>query len=97
MMPVTQMPTFGTSQSPALYFGTDENDPGGGSAGGGKRPAKPSKKGGKKTGGGKPAKKQGAKRKGECKSPFLARAARMYRRAAPSAPATTGTNDYSAE
>jgi hypothetical protein len=63
MIPVTQMPTFGTSQSPALYFGTAEGEPGGGAAGGGKRPAKPSKKGGKKTGGGKPAKKQGANRK----------------------------------
>lgn len=63
MIPETQMPTFGSSQSPVLYFGTAEGEPGGGSAGGGKRPAKPSKKGGKKTGGGKPAKKQGAKRK----------------------------------
>jgi len=56
------MPTFGTTQSPALYFGTSEGDPGGGSAGGGKKP-KPSKKGsGKKTGATK-APKKGAKKK----------------------------------
>jgi hypothetical protein len=61
MMPVTQMPTFGTSQSPALYFGTSEGDPGGGSAGGGKRP-KPSKKGSAKKGGAAKAPKKGAKR-----------------------------------
>jgi hypothetical protein len=63
MIPVNQMPTFGNSQGPVLYFGTGEGEPGGGSTGGGKRPAKPSKKGGKKTGSAKPAKKQGAKRK----------------------------------
>ena len=62
MMTVTQMPTFGTSYSPALHFGSAEGDPGGGVAGGGKRPTKLSKKGGKKTGSAKPAKK-GAKRK----------------------------------
>lgn len=59
MMPVTHMPTYGTNQSPALYFGTSEGDPGGGSAGGGKKP-KPSKTGsGKKT----KAPKKGAKKK----------------------------------
>jgi hypothetical protein len=62
MMPVTQLPTFGSKFSPALYFGSAEGDPGGGGTGG-KRPTKPSKKGAKKPGGAKPAKKSGAKRK----------------------------------
>ena len=62
MMPVTQLPTFGTNYSPAFFFGSAEGDPGGGGTGG-KRPTKPSKKAGKKSGSAKPVKKSGTKRK----------------------------------
>lgn len=62
MMPVTQLPSFGSSQPIAVYF-TGEGIPDGGSAGGGKRPSKTTKKGGAKKGGGKAAKKGATKRK----------------------------------
>ncbi len=64
MTPVTQIPTYGGSELPTLYFGgSGTSDPTGGQAGGGGRPStKPKKKGGaKKTGAGK-GKKRGAKR-----------------------------------